>query len=351
MQSKPVIDNQLDIQCLFRALWRGKGWIIGVMLLSVAMALLYSFLVRPQWNAVAVTDKPTSALLNKYYLQKQVLNNVENESLLRPAAAATTSEAVSLTEASYQEFITQLASYDTRRQFWLQSDYYKQRQEGQARTDAILLDDLIKDIQFIPRDEKKIVNDSIKLTAETAEDASRLLREYVIFANLRTVRNLNTGLAGDRQALHDLLEQQSARQLLLAQTEFKSEISDLERGLALARKEDIVHPQVSDTPENLPQTDYFLLGQPILQARIESLKERGPNFDTEYHRKLELLTALSSKLELTEDYQTYRYLRTPEEPVKRDSPRRGFLVILWGIVGAFVGAGIALVRCTNCRPV
>ncbi len=33
-------------------------------------------------------------------------------------------------------------------------------------------------------------------------------------------------------------------------------------------------------------------------------------------------------------FQTYRYLRTPEEPVKRDSPRRAFLMIMWGIVGA-----------------
>jgi len=37
-------------------------------------------------------------------------------------------------------------------------------------------------------------------------------------------------------------------------------------------------------------------------------------------------------------------LRTPEEPIKRDSPRRVFLLILWGAMGALVGAGIALVR-------
>ncbi|PQM83649.1 polysaccharide chain length modulation protein, partial [Klebsiella quasipneumoniae] len=37
-------------------------------------------------------------------------------------------------------------------------------------------------------------------------------------------------------------------------------------------------------------------------------------------------------------------LRTPEEPVTRTSPRRVFLMVMWGIVGALVGAGIALAR-------
>ena len=28
-------------------------------------------------------------------------------------------------------------------------------------------------------------------------------------------------------------------------------------------------------------------------------------------------------------FQTYRYLRTPEEPVSRDSPRRLFMMVMW----------------------
>jgi lipopolysaccharide biosynthesis protein WzzE len=30
--------------------------------------------------------------------------------------------------------------------------------------------------------------------------------------------------------------------------------------------------------------------------------------------------------------------------VKRDSPRRAFLMIMWGLVGALTGAGVALAR-------
>lgn len=49
----------------------------------------------------------------------------------------------------------QLAAYDTRRDFWLQTDYYKQRLEGDAKADAALLDDMVSNIQFTPRDDGK----------------------------------------------------------------------------------------------------------------------------------------------------------------------------------------------------
>ena len=58
-------------------------------------------------------------------------------------------------DEAYKEFIMQQASWDTRRDFWLQTDYYKQRQSGNSRADAAMLDDLINDIQFIPGDPLK----------------------------------------------------------------------------------------------------------------------------------------------------------------------------------------------------
>ena len=42
-----------------------------------------------------------------------------------------------------------------------------------------------------------------------------------------------------------------------------------------------------------------------------------------------MLATLNVGPTLDEKFQTYRYLRTPEEPVKRDSPRRVFWLILW----------------------
>ncbi len=106
----------------------------------------------------------------------------------------------------------QQASWDTRRDFWLQTDYYKQRQSGNSRADAAMLDDLINDIQFIPGDPLKSVNDSIKLTAETAPDANNLLRQYVAFASQRAAGHLNDELKGARAARTVQMKAQVKRQ-------------------------------------------------------------------------------------------------------------------------------------------
>jgi lipopolysaccharide biosynthesis protein WzzE len=98
------------------------------------------------------------------------------------------------------------------------------------------------------------------------------------------------------------------------------------------------------TPDRLPDSEMFLLGTPMLQAKLKLLQASGPSFDIDYDQNKAMLATLNVGPVLNAKFQTYRYLRTPEEPVKRDSPRRVFLAIMWGVVGGFIGAGVALVR-------
>jgi lipopolysaccharide biosynthesis protein WzzE len=77
----------------------------------------------------------------------------------------------------------------------------------------------------------------------------------------------------------------------------------------------------------------FLLGRPMLQARLENLQAVGPIL-TSTTIKIARCSIRLMSVPLDPRFQTYRYLRTPEEPVKRDSPRRAFLMMMWGIVGA-----------------
>ena len=70
---------------------------------------------------------------------------------INPAAQTS---ALTISDEAYQEFITQIAAFDTRREFWLQTDYFKQRKESDEQANAALLDELINNIQFTPADEK-----------------------------------------------------------------------------------------------------------------------------------------------------------------------------------------------------
>ncbi len=65
-----------------------------------------------------------------------------------------------------------------------------------TRTDVAMLDELINNIKFTPRDNKKTPNDSVKLIAETAADANHLLRQYVAFTSQRAASHLNKEIQG-----------------------------------------------------------------------------------------------------------------------------------------------------------
>ncbi|GAB2949517.1 lipopolysaccharide biosynthesis protein WzzE [Hafnia psychrotolerans] len=333
------IDNELDIRGLCCTLWRGKFWIVGLGLLFALIALGSSYLMKQEWSSTAITDRPTVNNLASYFSQAQFLRNLDVRNTSVPLG-----EQPSISEDAYNEFIMQLGAYDTRRDFWLSSPYYQKRKEGDVHSDAVLLDDLINDVQFTARDGLKIPNDSVKLTAENSAEANKLLREYVNFASKRAAQHLYDELQGAWAARTQSMKAQVKRQEAVAQSIFLRETNNTQQALKIAQQQNI-NKSLTDTPaEQLPSSDMFLLGAPMLQARLELLQASGPNFDLDYDQNRAMLSTLNVGPTLTAHFQTYRYLRTPEEPVKRDSPRRAFLMIMWGVVGGLTGAGVALVR-------
>ncbi|MFJ2977112.1 ECA polysaccharide chain length modulation protein [Kluyvera sp. NPDC087067] len=331
-------ENELDIRGLFRALWSGKHWIIGLAVLFAAIVLIYTFFARQEWSTTAITDRPTVNMLDGYYSQQQFLRNLDVK--VNPTTVAPPS----VMDDVYKEFIMQLSSWDTRRDFWSQTDYYKQRMVGNSRADAAQLDDLVNDIQFMPGDMLKNQSDSVKLSAETAQDANNLLRQYVAFASQRAAGHLNDELKGAWAARTIQVKAQVKRQEEVAKAIYDRRMHSIEAALKIAQQHNINRSETDIPADELPDSELSLLGRPMLQARLENLQAVGPTFDLDYDEAKAMLTTLNVGPTLAASFQTYRYLRTPEEPVARTSPRRAFLMVMWGIVGALVGAGIALAR-------
>lgn len=334
------VDNELDIRGLFGALWRGKRWIIGLALMGMLLAWLWSLLVKQEWSTTAITDRPTVNMIGSYYSQQQFLRNLD----IRSGAAALAVPQPSVMDDAYQEFIMQLSSWDTRREFWLQTDYYKHRKSGNVHKDAALLDEMVSNIQFSPADSAKNLSDSVRLVAETAVDANNLLRQYVAFASERAARHLNQELAAAWAARTVQLKAQVLRQEKVANAVYQRQLRSVEQALKIAQQQGIDQAKTSTPSEQLPDSELFLLGRPMLQARLENLQANGPTYDLDYDQNRAMLDTLNVGPTLDQKFQTYRYLRTPEEPVKRDSPRRAFAMIMWGAIGALVGAGVALIR-------
>ncbi|MDR0805283.1 MAG: ECA polysaccharide chain length modulation protein [Enterobacteriaceae bacterium] len=331
------MDNELDIRRLCHSLWYGKIWIVGIAVIFAIAALGYSYLVKQEWSTTAITDKPTISMLGGYYSQEQFLRGLTRDS-------NSSSSETPITEDVYNEFIMQLSSYDARRDFWLKSDYYQQRKEGDARADAVLLDEMINNITFVPKDDKKGMNDSVKLIAETPSDANQLLRQYVDFANQRAVSNLNDELVGSWSVRQTSLANQLKRQEEVANAAYQRELKLVQNALQTAQQQGITRAQTDAPADQLPTSQLYLLGKPMLQARYEALQDNGPGFDSNYDHDRAVLSSLNDGAKPDAKFKAYRYLRTPEDPIIRDKPRRLFLLIMWGGIGGLIGAGVALTR-------
>lgn len=333
-----TVENELDVRGLFRTFWAGKIWIVGFAALFILGALVYTIFARQEWSATAITDRPTVNMLGSYYSQQQFLRNLDVKS------APVGVEQPSVMDEAYKEFIMQLAAWDTRRDFWLQTDYYQQRKAGNSKVDAALLDELIGNIQFTAGDFTRNLNDSVKLIAETAPDANNLLRQYVAFASERAASHLNDELKGAWAARTNQMKAQVKRQEAVAKAIYNRKVQSIQEALKIAQQHNISTSETEVPAEELPDSELYMLGRPMLQARLENLQAVGPSWDLSYDQNRAMLTTLNVGPSLDPRFQTYRYLRTPEEPVKRDSPRRAFLMIMWGAVGALIGAGVALAR-------
>jgi len=331
-------DNELDIRGLCCTLWRGKLWIIAGGVLFALLAWIYSLLVTPKWSTTAIVDRPTVNMLSGFYSQQQFLNNLDIR------AGSLTVAPPTVMDEAYQEFMMQLFAWDTRRDFWLQSSYYQQRKSGKTGEDAALLDEMIANIQFQPADNAKNINDTVRLVAETAADANTLLRQYVAFANARATTHLNEELAAAWAARSIQLKAQIKRQEAVAKAIYNRQINSIGQALKIAQQQGFEQAKTQTPSEQLPDSEMFMLGRPMLQARLENLRATGPSYDLEYDQNRAMQATLNVGPTLVKSFQTWRYLRTPEEPVNRDSPRRVLLMIMWGTVGVLLGAGTALVR-------
>lgn len=118
------------------------------------------------------------------------------------------------------------------------------------------------------------------------------------------------------------MKAQVKRQEAVAESVYKRELNTTQQALKIAESQGSAARRPTLRPSNCRIPDLFLLGRPMLQARLEGLQASGPTYDLDYDQNRAMLATLNVGPTLDEKFQTYRYLRTPEELVKRDSPRR-----------------------------
>ena len=109
------VENELDIRGLFRALWAGKGWIVGGAVSSPPSCWCTPSLLRVERRRSPIW--PTVNMLG-ILSQQQFLRNLDIK-----ADLASVDQPSAMDEA-YKEFTSCSWPLGYRRDFWLQTDYY-----------------------------------------------------------------------------------------------------------------------------------------------------------------------------------------------------------------------------------
>lgn len=276
--------NDLDLFAFLCLLWCGRVTILSCALLC---ALTYAVLMRQERIATAITKQPTINLLGANFAQQTFLRNLDVINRI-----FYTSEISSMADEAYQVFFHQLTSYDTRRNFWLARSYYSAHKKWDTRANAVLLDQLINAIQFQPPEDMKKLPDTIKLVTETASDANQFLRCYIDYANKLVVQNLNQELMAIWGALALSLKAQIKRQEAVTNVLYNCESNHLNQALKLAQQHGIARRCIDISPKKLRQSELFLLGHILLEARVKSLQAAGPDYDTHHERNRAILSTL-----------------------------------------------------------
>lgn len=319
-----AIENELDVQLCFSRLWRRKLWILGFTLLGVVLAWSYAQLAPQKWVATAEIDRPNISDFSHYYQRNQQLASISADTLSPPSDINAENSASAVAEQLYAQFTRQLRSTDNRRAFWeMIIKNAPQLADGKANN-ALEMSKRLARIRFRAGDKLKESDDTLSLQADSATKSSQLLARYIDFTNQSVITLFNRDLAVSWQ-----IEALNLQQKI-----------DLEQGVAKAAYE---------THTRQLQAEVATTGSSEAKAKLNQLQAVGPQTSDSLLQAQARLRRLQNLPLETIPFKSWSYLQSPYPPTTRDSPRTLLLCIMWGVVGALIGAGLALFRAEKKR--
>ncbi|WP_241608335.1 Wzz/FepE/Etk N-terminal domain-containing protein [Rosenbergiella australiborealis] len=308
-----VIDNELDVKSCVQRLWRGKKWIGLGILLALVLTWTYAMFAPQKWVSVAQFSRPDLPKIIRYYQQLSRLNQLSTYA--DTAASVDPLNSDTVIDAVYQTFLQQLASVDNRRRFWLQQSSVNHSKE----LTPLALERKVASIQFTPGDRLHGTVDTITLTASHAEQSSQWLERYLTFTDQQVLTQVQQQLAATWQTEVVKVEQQISFEKSLAQATYTQQVKQLKTEVA----------QTNDD-----QT----------KVALNVLEQTGPVATESLLHDLARLAALQTGPTQLTPFTSWSYLQSPEPPISRQSPRLPLLLVMWALVGAIIGAGVALCK-------
>lgn len=299
-------DDELGLIDIIHQLWQGKKIILYTILVFLIFAIAYVFLVKEKWTSEAIITQPTAGQVATYNNALSILYS--------------------------QNIADKISLPDLQRQIF-----------GRYSTSAYalsgILENLDQPLEFIVTQAVKGRDDTlnIKFTGQTAKEAQQQLQHYMTQLNTEVSDDFAIDLRNNIFVKKEGLKDSIAAQEKIAQDKKQHRLDVISQALKIADAAKLKNTQLSQA-EFLSDDTLYLLGSSALNSMIENEKTKPLELNDFYYQTQRALFALNAlRLDFTK-MQNFEFIKKPDMPLRRDSPKRVKILALSAIIGGVIGS-------------
>ncbi|ELY2495444.1 LPS O-antigen length regulator [Cronobacter muytjensii] len=342
----PLLDRQrteIDLIALIEVLFKSRKMILSITALFIVMGLAVAFLLPQKWTSQAVVSVPETRQLIELQRMLVSLQVLDTDAAI---------DAASLENMFLKKFDSRaLQEKFLRTSPWVQEQVKSAQGDTESLQRAITM--VAQRIKMQSNDDPKSPTASpysswtLSFTAPEAQDAQRVLKEYINYAALAVQRevleNLRTTIELKVKSEESRLEIERNN----LNNEHKIAIQRLNYSLQVANAAGIKKPVYSNGQAVKDDPDYSIalgadgLAQKLqIERSISDVTALNSAIQSREYRLAEL-----KKLNLAEvDFLPFHYQMTPSLPVKSDGPGKALVVILMALAGLIIACATVLMR-------
>lgn len=310
--------ESIDLIDFFLQLWKGKVTIFAFAVVAVILAVIYLFVAKEKWTSEAIITLPDSGQIANY-------NNSMN--VLYGTSAPTI---VDVQERFFGRLNSALSALS-------------EQLDNQEKPEKLIIEESVKG-QPVPL--------KISYVATSAGEAQKTLTNYIQQVNKRIVTELDDDLQTSINSKVEDLKVDLATKEKIAQEKKDKRLEILNQALLVAQQSNIKNTLVQQA-ETLSEDTLFVLGSDALSATIKNEATRPLPLDESYFSARQTLLAINALKSKPDTTYAFRYVMKPSLPIRRDSPKKGLILVLGAVVGLILGSGVVLGRnvLRNYKPV
>lgn len=349
-----VVDDDIDLRELFKALWDGRLLIVLISALFTISSVGFALSAQEWWSSKAKITEAQPQDLAAYQNQVkqfQPIFNIYQED----GTVLISEELVKLVDSKvlFKHFVNTFNTTNNKRIFLDSSSDFQKGKEALSIDGAEVTEDAARNLYYQWFNKiKGSISDKddrnspyfLSFQTKTPQSSFDLLTSYILVTEKKVQQdafnNLQAVVNGKRNELiqqKKIIETQAKNQLLV-------ETERTKYAARIARAAGVDKPIQTGSGDELFSIDLGLKGLEAKVKALESIRNLSiiePRLQ-QINAKLDMLSTL--KIDRNIEFKTFRFLENVEQPITRDKPKRTLIVIFGAFLGVIFGAAIVLVR-------